>query len=281
MLGFVVAFIVKLPVVPFHTWLPDAHTEAPTAGSVVLAGLLLKTGAYGLLRFVLPLFPGAAAAFTPLAMVLAVLGILYGALMAFAQGDLKRLVAYTSVSHMGFVLLGIFAGSPLGRQGAVVQMLAHGLSTGALFVAAGYLQERLRTRELANMGGLWSTTPYLGGATMFFVMGSVGLPGLGDFVGEFLVLLAAFQSSRPIAVIAALGMIAAIIYGLQLVARVFHGENRRGWRVRDLGRREAAVLASLGIALLALGLYPQPVLDTARRTGASEPTGLFTVRTLP
>ena len=172
MLGFFVAFAVKLPAVPFHTWLPDAHTEAPTGGSVLLAGLLLKTGAYGLLRFAVPLFPQAAQTFAPIAMALGVLGIVYGAVLAFAQDDFKRLVAYSSISHLGFVLLGIFAWNGLALEGAVMQMLAHGLSTGALFMLAGALQERLGTRDMRRMGGLWTTVPRLGAVTLFFAVAS-------------------------------------------------------------------------------------------------------------
>src|SRR5258708_23408580 len=168
MLGFFVAFAVKVRVVPLHTWLPDAHTEAPTAGSVILAGLLLKTGAYGLMRFVIPLFPHAAHEFTPVALALAVIGIVYGAVMAFSQTDLKRLVAYPSVSHLGFVLLGIFSWNPLALQGAIMTMICHGLSTGALFMLVGGLQERIHTRDLGSMGGLWAFAPRLTGAAMSF-----------------------------------------------------------------------------------------------------------------
>lgn len=195
MLGFFVAFAVKLPVVPLHTWLPDAHTEAPTAGSIILAGLLLKTGAYGLIRFVVPLFPNAAREFAPIALGLAALGIVYGAVMAYSQTDLKRLVAYTSVSHLGFVLLGIFSLNQLGLQGAIMTMICHGLSTGALFVLVGALQERLHTRDLDQMGGLWAVVPRLSGAALFFGLASLGLPGLGDFVGEFLVMLGSTESA--------------------------------------------------------------------------------------
>jgi NADH-quinone oxidoreductase subunit M len=179
MLGFFGAFAVKLPAVPFHTWLPDAHTEAPTAGSVILAGLLLKTGAYGMIRFVVPLFPEAAAVFAPIAMTVGVIGIVYGAILAFAQTDLKRLVAYTSVSHLGFVLLGIFVWNKLALQGAVMQMICHGLSTGALFIIVGELQDRIHTRDMRRMGGLWTVAPRMGAVAMFFAMASLGLPGLG------------------------------------------------------------------------------------------------------
>ena len=195
MLGFFVAFAVKLPMFPFHTWLPDAHTEAPTAGSVILAGLLLKTGAYGMLRFVVPLFPHAAHAFAPVAMTLAVIGIIYGAILAFAQTDLKRLVAYTSVSHLGFVLLGIFAWNELALEGALIGMIAHGISTGALFMLVGGLQERTHTREMDRLKGLWATVPVMSGTVLFFALASIGLPGLGDFVGEFLTLLGTYKVS--------------------------------------------------------------------------------------
>lgn len=262
MLGFLIAFAVKLPVVPLHAWLPDAHSEAPTAGSVILAGLLLKTGAYGLLRFVVPLFPNAAHEFTPIALVLAVIGIVYGAVMAFAQTDLKRLVAYTSVSHLGFVLLGIFSWNPLGLQGAVMTMICHGLSTGALFILVGALQERTHTRDMDRMGGLWATVPSLSGAVLFFALASLGLPGLGDFVGEFLALLGAYQISVGITVVAALGILASTLYALRMVQRVFHGENNRRWQLPDLSLREALIVAPMIVALLWLGLYPQPVMNT-------------------
>jgi NADH-quinone oxidoreductase subunit M len=262
MLGFVLAFAVKLPVVPLHAWLPDAHAEAPTAGSVILASLLLKTGAYGLLRFVMPLFPNAAQEFTPIALVLAVIGIVYGAVMAFAQTDLKRLVAYTSVSHLGFVLLGIFSWNSLGLQGAVMTMICHGLSTGALFILVGALQERTHTRDMDRMGGLWTTAPRLSGAALFFALASLGLPGLGDFVGEFLVLLGSYQLSVGITVVAAVGILTSTFYALRLVQRVFHGENTQRWQLPDLSPREGLIVAPMIVGLLWLGLYPQPVLNT-------------------
>jgi NADH-quinone oxidoreductase subunit M len=264
MLGFFVAFAVKLPAVPVHTWLPDAHTEAPTAGSVVLAGLLLKTGAYGMLRFVVPLFPSAAHQFAPIAMVLAVIGILYGGLLAFGQSDFKRLVAYTSVSHLGFVLLGIFAWNELALQGALVTMIAHGISTGALFVIAGLLQERMHTRELDRMNGLWSTIPRLSGAALFFALGSLGLPGLGDFVGEFLVLLGTYRVSLRLTIFAAIGMLVATFYALRLVQRAFHGPNLHEWKLADLNKRETLILAPMIAVLLWIGLYPLPLLKTFR-----------------
>jgi NADH-quinone oxidoreductase subunit M len=262
MLGFFVAFAVKLPVVGLHTWLPDAHTEAPTAGSVILAGLLLKTGAYGMLRFVVPLFPNASRAFAPVAMALGVAGILYGALLAFGQTDLKRLVAYTSVSHMGFVLLGIFAWNDLALQGAVVTILCHGISTGALFILVGALQQRIHTREMDRMGGLWATAPRLSGAALFFALASLGLPGLGDFVGEFLVLLGTYRQSVPLVVLAAVGVLFATFYALRLVQRAFQGPNTHNWRIADLVPREGLAIALMIAALLWLGLYPRPVIDT-------------------
>ncbi len=269
MLGFFVAFAVKLPAFPVHVWLPDAHTEAPTAGSVVLAGLLLKTGAYGLLRFVVPLFPDAARTFAPAAMVLAVAGILYGALLAFSQTDLKRLVAYTSVSHMGFVMLAVFAWNEMALQGALIQIICHGLSTGALFVIVGMLQERMHTRDLSRMGGLWDQAPRLGGFAMLFALASLGLPGLGNFVGEFLILIGVFPQAPILTTLAAAGLVAASIYSLWIVQQAFHGEAREKWRIQDLTGREAATLGLLAAALLWLGVYPQPVFETARPALAS------------
>ncbi|SRR5579884_937685 len=262
MLGFFAAFAVKLPMFPLHTWLPDAHTEAPTAGSVILAGLLLKTGAYGMLRFVVPMFPLAVSEFAPAARVLAVIGILYGALMAFAQTDLKRLIAYTSVSHLGFVLLGIFAWNPLALQGAMMTMICHGFSTGALFILVGALQERTHTREMDRMGGLWATAPRLSGAALFFALASLGLPGLGDFIGEFLVLLGSYRTGVGITIAATIGVLAATFYALRMVQRAFHGPNANGWHIPDLTPREGFVVAAMVVGLLWLGLYPQPVLNT-------------------
>jgi NADH-quinone oxidoreductase subunit M len=262
LLGFFAAFAVKLPAFPVHTWLPDAHTEAPTAGSVILAGLLLKTGAYGLIRFVLVLFPESAREVAPAMMMLGVIGVLYGAFLAVSQHDLKRLVAYTSISHMGFVLIGIFAGNDTALAGAFIQMVSHGISTGALFILAGALQQRMHTREISRMGGLWKTMPNLSGAGFFFVMASVGLPGLGDFVGEFLVLLGAYRANVSLTAVATLGMIAAMLYGLKISSQVFQGPNRHNWTLPDLFPREWAIAACMMACLLWLGLYPQSFIRT-------------------
>lgn len=262
MLAFFVAFAVKLPVVPLHTWLPDAHTQAPTAGSIILAGLLLKTGAYGMLRLVVPLFPAAAHEFAPIAMALGVAGVLYGAVLALGQTDLKRLVAYTSVSHLGFVLLGIFAWNQWALQGALMVMICHGISTGALFVIVGQIQERSHTREIDRLGGLWATIPRLSGAGLFFAAASMGLPGLGDFVGEFLVLIGTYQQHIILAVLAAVGILTSTFYGLRFVQGAFHGPNRHQWKLPDLNAREASVVVPMAAILLWLGLYPQPVLNT-------------------
>ncbi len=263
MLGFFLAFAVKLPAFPFHTWLPDAHTEAPTAGSVVLAALMLKTGAYGFLRFVIPLFPEASARFAPIAMLLGVFGIVYGAVQAFGQNDLKRLVAYTSVSHLGFVLLGAFAAGTLALQGVIMQMITHAFSTGALFVLVGALQERIHTRDMDRMGGLWKTVPRMGGVGMFFALASLGLPGLGNFVAEALTLFGSYSAAPVLTVIAATGLVGSTVYALWLVQRAFHGEEREPRKIPDLSARHMIIFAAMMLALLWLGLYPRPVLDAA------------------
>lgn len=268
MLGFFIAFVVKLPGVPFHTWLPDAHTQAPTAGSVILAGILLKTGAYGLIRFVVPLFPDAAMDFRWPAMVLGAVSVVYGGYLAYSQTDFKRLVAYSSVSHMGFVLLGVFAVNQVALQGAIMQMIAHGFSTAALFMMAGALQERLHTRDMRRMGGLWTRAPRMGAVTMFFMVASLGMPGLGNFVGEFMVLLGAFQVDVWVTVAAALGLVVAAVYALSLMQRSFQGKPTQDTSsdspvFADFGAREMSVMVPMMIALVVLGIYPQPVFDLA------------------
>jgi NADH-quinone oxidoreductase subunit M len=264
MLGFFLAFTVKLPGFPFHTWLPDAHTQAPTAGSVLLAGILLKTGAYGLLRFCIPLFPEASLQFAPVAMGLGIAGILYGAILAFAQSDFKRLVAYSSVSHMGFVLLGLYAWNELALQGAVMQMVAHGVSTAALFMMAGALQQRLHTRDMGRMGGLWHQAPRMGGCALFFAVASLGLPGLGNFVAEFLVLAGMFALRPWLTAIAALGLITAAVYALWLMQQAFQGAPDEQRSMPDFNTREMATMLAMMATLVWLGLYPQPVLDLAQ-----------------
>jgi NADH-quinone oxidoreductase subunit M len=264
MLGFFLAFTVKLPAFPFHTWLPDAHTQAPTAGSVLLAGILLKTGAYGLLRFCIPLFSEASQLFAPVAMGLGAAGVIYGAVLAFAQSDFKRLVAYSSVSHMGFVLLGLYAWNTLALQGAVMQMVAHGVSTAALFMLAGALQQRLHTRDMNQMGGLWYNMPRMGACALFFAIASLGLPGLGNFVAEILILLGLFAINPWMAAIAALGLITAAVYSLWMIQLTFQGEPEPGRQLEDFGAREMLAMAAMMMALLWLGLYPQPVLDLAQ-----------------
>ncbi|MFO1348780.1 MAG: NADH-quinone oxidoreductase subunit M [Pseudomonadales bacterium] len=261
MLGFFIAFAVKMPIVPFHSWLPDAHAQAPTAGSVDLAGVLLKTAAFGLLRYVLPIFPNASQQFAPVAMALGVLGIFYGAVLACAQHDIKRLVAYTSISHMGFVVLGIYSAHLLSLQGVVVQMLAHGISAGALFILCGEIYERLHTRDLRLMGGLWSRITWLPGLFMFFVAASLGLPGMGNFVGEFLILLGTFKTSPVLASLAAAALILAAIYSLLMMQRSFYGAAQAETKLEGLTTREVVMVLLLVGCLLWLGIYPQPVLD--------------------
>jgi NADH-quinone oxidoreductase subunit M len=263
MLGFFVAFAVKFPVVPFHSWLPDAHSQAPTAGSVDLAGVLLKTAAYGLLRFAIPLFPEASREFAPIAMTMGIVGIFYGAILACVQDDVKRLVAYTSISHMGFVLLGIYSGSEIALQGVVVQMVAHGLSAGALFILCGEIYERMHTRDLRLMGGLWTRLKYLPPIAVFFWAASLGLPGIGNFVGEFLILLGSFKAAPVLAILGAVGLILAAVYSLLALQRTFFGPTKTLDPLPDLSPREITIMLSLIVMLVALGLYPQPVLDTS------------------
>jgi NADH-quinone oxidoreductase subunit M len=266
-LAFLVAFAVKVPLFPLHTWLPDAHTEAPTAGSVLLAGVLLKVGAYGLIRFNLALFPEASRYFADLVSILALIGIVYGAVVALIQTDVKRLVAYSSVSHLGFVVLGVFAFTNQGMAGGVLQMLNHGLTTGALFLLVGMLYERTHTRRLDEMGGLATTMPWLLGAFLFTALSSVGLPGLNNFVGEFLVVLGAFGANRWYGGVAAIAIVLAAIYLLWSYQRVAHGEAREEHRrLPDVSAREVAILAPLLALFVLFGVYPKVALDRIEPT---------------
>ena len=265
MLGFFISFTTKLPSVPFHSWLPDAHSQAPTAGSVILAGILLKTGAYGLIRFAVPLFPEASLSFAPFAMALAAFSILYCAKVAFAQTDIKRLIAYTSVSHMGFVTLGVYAWNELALQGAVMTMLAHGLSAAALFMLAGGLQHRIHTRNMEHMGGFWVKVPRMAVVAVFFSVAALGMPGLGNFIGEFLALLGAFQTNILFTVIAAFGLIFASVYSLWVIQQVFHGEFKGtefdDSHLSDLSSREMVYFFAMMLGLIWMGMYPQSFLN--------------------
>jgi NADH-quinone oxidoreductase subunit M len=263
-LAFFLAFAIKVPMFPFHTWLPDAHVEAPTAGSVILAGVLLKMGTYGFLRFSLPLFPEASQTFVPLMAFLAIVGIIYGALVAMVQPDLKKLVAYSSVSHLGFVMLGIFTMTPEGIQGALLQMINHGLSTGALFLIVGMVYERTHTRMIADYGGLAKQMPVfatLFGITMF---SSIGLPGLNGFIGEFLILVGAFKKSYIWAIFAVLGIILGAAYMLWAFQRVMFGELDKpaNQRLSDCSGREIAYMVPIIILMVWIGIYPRPYLRT-------------------
>lgn len=259
MLGFFVAFAVKLPSVPFHTWLPYAHTQAPTAGSVLLAGVLLKTGAYGLIRIVLPMFPAATTEFAPVAVTLGAVSILYGALMAFSQSDFKRLVAYSSISHMGFVLLALFSWNELAIQGAILTLVAHGISSAALFSMAGMIQHRIHSRELGEMGGMWSSAPKMATVTLVFVMAGIGMPGMANFNGELFSLLGSYQVFPVQTSFAALGIIGSAVYGLHLFQQAFQGPSNAA--VTDLNHRELTYTVLLVVGLVYFGLQPHILLD--------------------
>jgi NADH-quinone oxidoreductase subunit M len=261
-LAFLLAFAIKVPLFPFHTWLPDAHVEAPTAGSVILAGVLLKMGTYGLLRFCLPLFPTSAVTLAPYLSVLALVGIVYGALVAMVQPDLKKLVAYSSVSHMGLVVLGIFVFTRQGLQGSMLQMLNHGLSTGALFLLVGMIYERRHTRLIADFGGLAHRNPVLAALFLVVTLSSIGLPGLNGFVGEVLILAGAFIKSPVAAAVAASGMILGAVYMLWMYQRVFLGKvtNPANSEMTDIGARERWLLIPILLVMLWIGVYSAPFL---------------------
>jgi NADH-quinone oxidoreductase subunit M len=262
-LAFFIAFAIKIPMFPFHTWLPDAHVEAPTAGSIMLAGVLLKMGTYGLLRFCLPLFPTAAAVAAPYVSILALIGIIYGALVAMVQPDLKKLVAYSSVSHMGLVLLGIFTFTTQGLQGSVIQMLNHGLSTGALFLLVGMMYDRRHTRMISDFGGIAHVSPVLASGFLIVTLSSIGLPGLNGFIGEVLILLGSFARNPGYASIAALSMVLGAGYMLWMYQRVFLGElgNKANTAMHDMGMREKFILLPIVLVMLWIGVYSAPFLN--------------------
>jgi NADH-quinone oxidoreductase subunit M len=261
--AFALAFAVKVPLFPVHTWLPDAHTEAPTGGSVFLAGVLLKMGTFGLLRYALPFFPDATIEFAPWLLGISVIGILYGAIVALMQSDIKKLIAYSSVSHMGFVVLGTFALNATATSASVVQMVNHGLSTGALFLLIGFLYERRHTRQISAFGGLAKRVPIMAGLWLLVSMSSLALPGLNGFVGEFPILLGTFQTNRTAAVLASFGAVLAALYLLWAYQRMFHGplEGADNENTSDLKRSEIGILAPLCILIVAIGIYPKPMFD--------------------
>ncbi|PWB68176.1 MAG: NADH-quinone oxidoreductase subunit M [Deltaproteobacteria bacterium] len=260
--AFALAFAFKVPMFPFHTWLPDAHVEAPTSGSVILAAVLLKMGTYGFLRFAMPLFPVAAYDLMPVVGGLAVIGIIYGALVAMVQKDMKKLVAYSSVSHLGFVMLGLFAFNLQGIEGGILQMINHGVSTGALFLIVGIIYERRHTRLISEFGGLSKVLPLYAAVFMIVTLSSIGLPGMNGFVGEFLIMLGAFKTSRVLTVFAASGVILAAVYMLWMFQRVMFGKvtNEKNLRLPDLNAREVAYLLPLLVMIFWIGVYPQTFL---------------------
>ena len=262
-LAFFASFAVKMPMWPVHTWLPDAHVEAPTAGSVILAGVLLKMGGYGFLRFSLPMFPIASDMFAPLVFTMSAIAIVYTSLVAFAQEDMKKLIAYSSVAHMGFVTMGIFAATVQGVQGAVFQMLSHGWISGALFLCVGVVYDRMHTREIAAYGGLANRMPIYATVFMLFTMANVGLPGTSGFVGEFLTIVGTFQVSTWTALFAASGVIFSAVYGLSLYRRISFGrlEHEGLQQISDMDRREIFIIAPLVIVTLVFGFWPMPILD--------------------
>ena len=267
-LAFFVAFAIKVPLFPFHTWLPDAHVEAPTAGSVILAGVLLKMGTYGMLRFCLPLFPQASREFAPFVVLLAIIGIIYGALVAMVQPDLKKLVAYSSVAHLGFCVLGIFVFNIQGIEGALYQMASHGVSTGALFILVGMLYDRRHTRLIREFGGLATPLPVYSTFFLIVALSSLGLPMLNGFVGEFLIIVGAFHAKTVYAVLAAVGVVLSAVYLLWMVQRVFYGDvtNEKNLKVSDLDAREKLILTSVVAVILLMGIYPQPFLRRMDRS---------------
>lgn len=265
MSGFLLAFFTKLPALPFHSWLPEAYAESPSAGSIIIAALMSKTAAYGLIRFVVPLFPDAAHSFAVPALIIGATSILYGAKMAYSQQNLKRLIAYSSLSHMGFILVGIFSFNIIAYQGVLMQMVAHGLSIAGLFILSEFVYDRIGTLDMKQMGGFWEKMPNAGGFTLVFIMASLGLPGLANFVAEFMVLAGAWQFNIALCVLATMGLIVSVTYSMRILQKVFHqakAENK--WSLPDLNPREWLAIGSVTVAILWVGFFPQPIVGAAQ-----------------
>jgi NADH-quinone oxidoreductase subunit M len=259
--AFLLAFAIKTPIFPLHAWLPDAYTDSSITGTLLMSALMAKTGAYGLIRFAYPLFPDTAAQFTPLLMALAVIGIIYGSWIAYAQRDVKRLIAYSSFGHMGFIILGIAAWTPVALSGAVLQMVNHGITTGAIFAMIGMLELRSETRDSGAFGGMWGKVPVFAFFFLLFSMASAGLPGLNNFTGEILILIGSFRVAELPVIFAYLGLILPLIYTVRLVQDLLFGKEKSVWHMEDLSAGEGAVLAVMAFLVVYLGVHPSPVLD--------------------
>jgi len=265
MCGFLAAFFTKLPALPFHSWLPEAYAESPSAGSIVIAALMSKTAAYGLIRFVVPLFPEAAHGFAIPGLIIGAASILYGAKMAYSQQNLKRLIAYSSLSHMGFILVGVFSFNIIAYQGVLMQMVAHGLSIAGLFIISEFIFERNGITDMRQMGGFWEKMPNMGGFTLVFIMASLGLPGLANFVAEFMVLAGAWQFNIALCVLATLGLIVSVTYSMRILQKVFHqAKAKQEWTLPDLNPREWLAIGSVTIAIVWVGFFPQPIVSAAQ-----------------
>ena len=262
MLCFITTFLVKLPVIPFHGWLTGSFIEAPA--TALITGLLIKTGAYGIIRFVIPIFPEVAMSYANVALIIGVITILYGAFMAFVQDDLRLIAAYSSISHMGFILLGLFSFNEIAWQGVIVQMIASGISSTALIIIANSLLKRTGTCNINQLGGLWEKVPILSGLGVFFAMASLGLPGMGNFIAEFLILSGTFKVSMTIAIFASIGLVAAAAYSLRIIQKVFVGNKNNDWEITDFSGLEKVIVGSLVVLILWIGLYPQPILNRSK-----------------
>ncbi|PPI88219.1 NADH-quinone oxidoreductase subunit M [Candidatus Pantoea edessiphila] len=263
MLGFFIAFAIKMPIVPFHGWLLDTISQTPNSGVADIVGFLIKTAVYGLMRFSLPLFPHVSSEFAPIQMYLGIISIFYGSWMAFSQTDMKRLIAYASIAHMGFILIAIASNNVLAFQGIVIQMISHGISTTALFILCGQLYQRIQTREMNHMGGLWSKIKFIPGISMFFIAANLGLPGTGNFIGEFLILVGSFKFMPIVVTISIFGLVFSSIYSLVMMYYVYYGQSKFHYNLSELSLLEFSIIGILVILLILLGFYPQPILDTS------------------